>query len=186
MKSEVINIARESLKNFGILELPIRKKLWLELGQIEKTTIYAAKTEGLKKRVSLAIKCINKVKDIWNNKDIDLEKMLKSINDYLDDNISADELLMITNDYRQQVEEIAYGGEELYGVVGMACCYVGNIALYDEPIIYCTGDEDLDEDLDSFTWDTSYLVSLVFSTDESNKRITEYWKWYLENVEEML
>ncbi|MDE5780327.1 MAG: hypothetical protein K2I03_02450, partial [Lachnospiraceae bacterium] len=144
-----------------------------------------------RKRVSLAMECINLVRDTWNNREsINLEILLKSVNDYLEDKISAEELMKINNDYRQVVEEIAYNGEEVYGVVGLACCYVANIALYDELIIYNTDDEDLDEELDSFTWDTSYLISLIYSADEniveSNKKRTEYWKWYLDEIEKIL
>lgn len=187
MRLQIINQAREALENSGILELPVRKGLWLEFGEIEKTSFYATKTDALKKRVSLAIKCINKVRDIWNNVgSIDLEKLLECINDYLADKISAEELMDISNDYRQLIEEIAYNGEEVYGAVGVACCYAANIALYDELIIYNTDAEDLDEDLDSFTWDTSYLISLIYSGDGESKKTEEYWRWYLEEIENML
>lgn len=184
MDLQVVNRARKALDNSGILELPIRKSLWLEFGEIEKTSLYAVKTEALKKRVRLATECINLVKDTWTNSgNIDLENLLKSVDDYLEDKISAEELMKINNRYRQSAEEIAYNGEEAYGIVGLACCYAANIALYDESIIYNTDDEDSDEDLDSFTWDTSYLISLIYSEDESSKK--EYWNWYLNEFEKI-
>ncbi|MBQ7776065.1 MAG: hypothetical protein IJ379_09090 [Lachnospiraceae bacterium] len=79
-------------------------------------------------------------------------------------------------------KEVSYSAEdERCGVVGLAVCYVANIALYDEVLFEGTDSEDLDEELDSFTWDTSYLISLLYSEEER----AEYWNWYLKKVEEL-
>ena len=45
----------------------------------------------------------------------------------------------------------------------MACCYAARVALFDEILLYDTDDDDLDEELDAYSWDTAYLISLLFS-----------------------
>ncbi|MGN6715641.1 Imm5 family immunity protein [Anaerocolumna jejuensis] len=78
---------------------------------------------------------------------------------------------------------------EKTSLIGFAALYAANIALYDELLFQNSEDNDLDEDLDSFTWDTSYLVSLVYSdSTEEGIRIEkqrEYWSWYLAEVQKI-
>ena len=50
-------------------------------------------------------------------------------------------------------------------------------------MIQYTSESDMDEDLDSFSWDTSYMISLIYSMDfdhEYNRaKREEFWMWYL-------
>ena len=68
-------------------------------------------------------------------------------------------------------------------MIGLACVYAANIALWDDLLLQDTSESDMDEDLDSFSWDTSYMISLIYSMDfehEYNRaKREEFWMWYL-------
>ena len=180
----MVEQAREELQSTGSLSLPTRKKLWLALGEVKKNADYAERTVGLQKRVKLATECVKRVLNIWDagiGEDMSLVPLLSAVDKYLTGKISVEQLEQILNHYRQIVEEVSYSAEdERCGVVGLAACYVANIAQYDEVLFEVTDSEDLDEELDSFTWDTSYLISLLYSEEER----AEYWSWYLQRIEE--
>lgn len=192
MDEKIIKSAFTQLENNANsdLILPIRKKLWLELGEIRKHNSKASITEGLCKRVKLAGLCVEKVLYLWentlpNNKSI--QNLLDYVDKYLNGRISFAELEKYKNMCSSEFEEIAYIAEfEKISLIGLATVYVADIALYDELLFENSDDDDNDDDLDSFTWDTSYLISLVYSDneneDESIKKKYDFWSWYLKCI----
>lgn len=105
----------------------------------------------------------------------------------MEEKISPKQLREIHIHYMNLIQEITYnGGDERCEVIGMAASYAVGIALYDETILFETEENDLDEDLDSFTWDTSYLISLIYSSDDRAQKddikCAEYWGWYLDEL----
>lgn len=139
------------------------------------------------KRLSLAKICINKVFYLCEKEPVlrkNLKMLLKSIEEYIDGMIPAQKLESVKNEKYSIFEELAYTeGYEKLSLIGLACVYAANIALWDDLLLQDTSESDMDEDLDSFSWDTSYMISLIYSMDfdhESNRaKREEFWMWYL-------
>ena len=167
--------------------LPIRKKIWLEYGPIKQNGKNALLTEVILKRLSLAKICINKVFYLCEKEPVlrkNLKMLLKSIEEYIDGMIPAQKLESVKNEKYSIFEELAYTeGYEKLSLIGLACVYAANIALWDDLLLQDTSESDMDEDLDSFSWDTSYMISLIYSMDfehEYNRaKREEFWMWYL-------
>lgn len=189
MDDKIIILATNQLMNDENRELilPIRKKIWLEYGPIEQNGKNALLTEGLLKRLSLAKICINKVFYLCEKEPVlrkNLKMLLKSIEEYIDGMIPAQKLESVKNEKYSIFEELAYTeGYEKLSLIGLACVYAANIALWDDLLLQDTSESDMDEDLDSFSWDTSYMISLIYSMDfdhEYNRaKREEFWMWYL-------
>lgn len=191
--NELFEKAYEEVQQTASLILPARKKIWTQLGNISYEPGIRKMTDGIRKRVTLAKACVKKVLPIWNagtGCDSKLYDFLNQIDAYIDGLCSNEELQANMKILYSQFETDAYEPQyEKTSLIGFAALYAANIALYDELLFQNSEDNDLDEDLDSFTWDTSYLVSLVYSdSTEEGTRIEkqrEYWSWYLAEVQKI-
>ena len=172
---------KQVIDDTGYLDLPARRKIWSELGEIERKGPYAVVTEGLIRRVEIAKKCVKHgVAEGINTDLLGIDNLFDKVNDYLQQKISVSDMEKVYFDFQELVEKVGFGGtDDRIGLIGMAAGHAAHIAVYDESIMYTLDDDTLDEDLDSFTWDTSYLISLLF---ENNSK--DYWKWYLELFDE--
>ena len=173
----------ESLYKENSLTLPKRKKIWMLFGEVCKNGKYAKKSESLIKRVQLSLSCINYTEKVWKVNDIiNISFLYDSIMDYIENKLEADELNDICLKYQNKIENLSSDEcTEEYQIVAMACCYAARVALFDEILLYDTDDDDLDEELDAYSWDTAYLISLLFSN-----QIIKYWEWYILQAEKLL
>lgn len=187
MDNSIIEESKQSLIKEERLILPIRKKIWLGFGEIKMTDTYAQKTIALISRVKLSMKCIYHIENMWKENDyIKLSFLCDSINKYIDGTIHADELKTVSIRYRNVIQNLSSRDcSEEYITIAMACYYTANVALYDEMILYNTDDEDVDEELDVYTWDTAYLISLLHYTEERKNDLKSYWEWYILTAEQL-
>lgn len=190
MNTNIYNYALAQLKKDknGELILPIRKRIWLSFGEIKKSGDRVLITSGMVNRIHLAQTCVEKNMYLWNNefgKKNELTELLDCINFYIDKKKTFGELESMRNICNASFWNLAYNPKyEIISLIGLAGIYVSNIALYDDLLLQETKEEELDDLLDPFSWDASYLSSLVYAAKDNgelikDKRI-EFWKWYLE------
>lgn len=194
--NDIIEYAYKQLNNnaYGELILPIRKKIWKQFGSVDYDNIQKDVSDGIKRRVKLAELCIEKVIDLWDeatNNDKRPYELLNLINEYIEGNTCKEKLKNKMDLFENQLEVEAYEAKyEKVSLIGLAAVYAANIVLYDELLFFNTDENDLDEELDCFTWDTSYLISLVCSdgTDENERKEKkkEFWKWYLREADKFI
>jgi hypothetical protein len=191
--NEVFEMANNEIDKNGVLNLPIRKKIWKSFGSIVEVGMVKEITEGVRKRVVLAEACVKKMLYLWDevtNYDSRPSELLKMVNDFMNGICSREVLEDKMKLFINQLEVEAYESKyEKVSLIGFATVYVANIALYDELLFTNSDDDDLDDDLDSFTWDTSYLISLVYSDnmDEDMRKghQKEFWEWYLNEAKKL-
>lgn len=191
--SDIFNKAIEHLTSDkdAILPLPIRKQIWIELGGVIDPKIEL--NEGVKRRIRLSKACVEKVMWIWNQdvNDTKLTDFLSLIDSYADGNVTYKELEQQKNILWREMDEMSSVVQyEKASIIGLAAVYTANIALYDELLFQNSEESDLDEDLDSFTWDTSYLVSLVYPVTSNDKdqyytSKKKYWMWYIQYAKDL-
>ena len=183
MMKDSLQSLKQVIDETGFLDLPARRKLWSELGEIEREGPYAVVTEGLIRRVEIAKKCVKHGEtESINTKVLGIDDLFNKVNDYLQKKISVSDMEKVFFNYQELIERVGFeGDDDRVGLIGMAASHAAHIAVYDESIMYTLDEDTLDEDLDSFTWDTSYLISLLF---ENNPM--DFWKWYWELFDEYL
>ncbi|MDF2937911.1 MAG: hypothetical protein K0Q90_3284 [Paenibacillaceae bacterium] len=185
--------AYEEIQQTASLSLPTRKRIWLHLGEVSHEPKLQALSDGIRKRVKLAQACIHKAFPIWaegTGGDSKLYALLNQIDAYIEGLCSNESLQATIKILYSQLETDAYDPRyEKTSLIGFAAIYMANIALYDELLFQNSEDTDLDNDLDSFTWDTSYLIGLVYSdsTEEETRieRQREYWSWYVTEAQRL-
>ncbi len=180
---ERLHRLKQVIDDTGYLDLPARRGLWSELGEIERKGPYAVVTKGLIRRVEIAKKCVKHGDAESINTDVlEIDSLFEKVDDYLQQKISVTDMEKVYFNFCELIEKVGFeGDDDRIGLIGMAACHVAHIAVYDESLLYTLDEDTLDEDLDSFTWDTSYLISLLF---ENNSK--DFWKWYLELFDEYL
>ena len=181
-----INEVKENKE--GLLSLPTRQKLWLQFGNPEKIdSNRAVITNGLCKRIELAKKCIEKVAYLWKGDlvaDFPLETVLKPIDEFLNGEITDEELYELQNLYFSECEQIGFNsGYDNISAIGFAALYIYNVVIYDEPLLLPFYRNLNDGDLDAFTWDTAYLINIVYRYSDNRieeiKLSKKYWLWYI-------
>ncbi|MDF2871317.1 MAG: hypothetical protein K0R05_2892 [Anaerocolumna sp.] len=185
--------AQGEVKKTSTLTLPLRKEIWKSFGEIKEEIKKDYITKGIAKRVILASLCVKKMIDLWDkitNNDGRVREILKITEDYTNSMCPRTLLEDYTTKFYNQLETEAYDSEfQKVSLIAFAAIYVANIALYDELLFKNTYDEDLDEELDSFTWDASYLICLAYSDDEDElikeAKQKEYWLWYLSEAKKL-
>jgi hypothetical protein len=185
---------RESIRarSDGHLILPLRKKLWLSFGPVDKQASLAGqRTAAHSQRTELALVTCRKVLPIWEQ--------------YLGGSDIAGKAISLAEDSRRGTcdwDHVAdrlntlYGGLEntdglddhqLNAVpVGYACCDTAYVAAIDGD--YEEGPDELDDDLDS--WDYSMYAAGAYSGGfpfnrrypSDPERLREFWSWYLDQA----
>lgn len=191
--SDIFMTAYDEVKKTATLTLPLRKEIWKSFGSIKEDGQADYITKGITKRVILASLCVKKMLYLWDevtNNDGRIREILKKVEEYISSKCSRNMLEDYRTNFFNLLEEEAYNPEyKKVSLIGFAAIYVANIALYDELLFDNTYDEDLDEELDSFTWDTSYLICLVYCDNEDEiiraAKQKEYWLWYLNEAEKL-
>lgn len=110
MSDEILEYALQKLNNnnWGELILPIRKKIWLALGEIKSDGKKAVITSGLLKRVFLARACVEKVIQQWEIEFGDMNELkvlIENIDLYLNGSISFFQLERMKNEYLSRLQD---------------------------------------------------------------------------------
>lgn len=172
----------------GELVLPIRKKIWRSFGSYQSNPDSDNITVGLKRRTRLAILCVKKVISIWEKVADDDDRPLEMIDlaeRYIEGSINYSYIYKRWNDFVTDLIYLASDEAFLYAAeVVFASTKAVGIVLKDEELIRYEKDTQLDENLDSFTWDASYFSAIAYSGsgpwDNTNiEKRREFWLWYI-------
>lgn len=188
--------AIKEVMDTGILSLPTRKKIWLNMGEIdleaEKHTTDLK--EGCKKRIELAKRCVKKVISEWEKikpEDDRPKKILKLVDNCLKGKVKLSEVESQTKSFSDEMQIIIDNNpSEIAYEVSMAAIYVSYFLFHDEPLLEEDDDlECLDSELDPDMWDSSYQAYRVYiNTDEVENedmrkvKGMEFWLWYIEQA----
>jgi len=197
LTQELINVLELSRKGVlvhpkGELILPLRRKVWETFGTFEINEKYrAVSTIGLKRRLKLAIMCVEKVMNIWNEafpNDARSTRCIQLANEYIEKKTDYESIWNEMSKFITDLDNL--GGEEKYYFavpVGRAAISLLNIAIKDENILVYGNDNKLDSDYDAYDWDTSFCVALSYSGsgpwDNTNiEKRQEFWIWYIQKA----
>jgi len=192
---ELLNKAKNELNNHpkGELILPIRKSILKHLGEhLENSNEHALINNGLKRRIKLAVLCVEYVMPIWNEvapEDTTPQDLIKSIDTYLLGKVEWKTLWNMQNSFWTTLENYSMEARfKTAAYVGFAAINAVVVALFDEETEELDDDGNviLDQDLDLFTWDTSFYAAAAYSENEpeENKiqKRREFWLWYLNDA----
>lgn len=184
---EFINQLKYEVENHpkGQLILPLRKKIYKYMGEH-------------KSRINLALLCVEKVIPTWSSvlsHDTMPSEILKCITEYLSGNQERSFLMGITDEFWTQIDTYLndgdYSDHDNYDnaiYAGFTLIKASYVVLNDEKFHEDNDETVFDEDLDAYTWDTSYFASLAYCEselfDETTKvqKRKEFWKWYLDEA----
>lgn len=192
---KMMNLFEDAMKEIdetGVLSLPTRKKIWLSYGEVDhdERNLPPKLTEGLKKRVQLGKRCMEKIFIEWekyNAKDQRPQAILYKINEYLEQKATLDEIDKIVRPFKNDVlENINSNPNAFFYLVGMILGYIAEMLHCDDPLLFQDEyPESQDEDLDFEMWDASYYAYLLYINRDDNRDIDikikgmEFWIWYI-------
>ncbi len=185
---KVIEEAKQELKNNpdGELILPIRKKIWAEMGEYRSE-------EGKKRRTQLNILCIKYAMPVWDYVQPSVLSPLILLNylfDCYEGKISWEELMDKGNTYWTEMDDLgnSHPKYQMASLIGYAAIDTLGIARLDTEF----GEQDeypdnLDGDFDPYGWDASFYISgavagFKWIKGASVERRRQFWNWYLDKA----
>lgn len=185
---DIFNKAIKEVREEQSLSLTTRKKIWETLGDRE---LNLSLKGGTVKRVKLALETVKKVVPEWEKaypQDKRPHILLEMIQAHLDKRGKREEIEEYSKIFLNDLITLRDTECNQAAVcVGIAVCYVADILLADEPLMYeeelrnCISDEELDPD----TWDYSYFAYLVYGAGDTVKE-QEFWYWYVEKAASLI
>ncbi|WP_124100761.1 Imm5 family immunity protein [Ruminococcus sp. Marseille-P6503] len=169
----------------GVLTLAQRKRLWKEFDNLS----FKNATSGKSKRIQLAIECIRKATNNWD--EINLKESVNNILQNVDlENFNDNYKEKLEEFYSMCEREVARTNIFTISYLQQAVSHFIQILDEDEPLIdqdYGTIDQDNDLEFDEL--DTSYCTSIVWKyqdkqnqEEERNNKEKEFWKWYVKEA----
>lgn len=201
-----ITEAKEAIINHpnGELLLPLRKKIWMEMGTMQEDNI---PTVGTRRRTILEIINIERIIYLWKEvlpNDNRPEIIIKNIKKYFNGEINRDELKKMYNstycsredamrwkeqytdyDFWVACENYIYqdNKNDYRYILGFCACKIKKLALCDTDLSHA---ERLDLDYDSYDTYVSYDISQILApftwkntSDKTVEQRQKYWLWYI-------
>jgi len=176
------------------LPLPLRKRIWVAMGPEMMAENHAVRSEGLVRRIQLAIACVQRVLPIWYSafpKDNKPELMLEMVERYLNDQTDWDSVWELKNNFWGRLDNLLCKEKHFDSLyVGFASACVVTTVLQDE-VMDDLADSPLDEELDAYSWDSRFYASLAYAggaswdKHSSIPRRREFWTWYISEIPEV-
>ncbi len=177
----------------GHLRLPYRRRIWRAYGPVRVENSRAVISEGLMRRANLARLCAEHVLPIWREgfpEDDRPQWMLDAVRQYLTGRLSFDVAYDAKSNFWGKLEGLMCEGKRFNSIyAGFAAVNAITTALKDEYFGLPQNEEtELDDDLDPYGWDASFLSSLAFAggaawePQSSVGKRREFWQWYLKEA----
>lgn len=188
--SDRIATASEGLEGDkeGHLALPHRRRVWAALGPALRDENGRPHGAGHRRRTSLAVLCVRHVLPLWEaaypNND-GPQRMLALAEQVLSGAAPPDASDRSRGQFWTEMDDLVYR-DQLFipAPVGYAAVNAVTTAQVDEEVEGFDEGE-LDENLDAYQLDASYLASLAFASGAPGEqgsdpaRRREFWRWYL-------